>query len=611
MGVTLREMLLARIEFVVTIFLLIWVVRETNHLTLVPLQGCGDPQPPSKVPPTSPDLLYPQPAPEQPTPPAFEDPWGYFIPERFSEKPGAPEGPGQLPFDPPLEPIDRPDGPAVGKPGAPQGKEEYTPVVPVPPQTPQPDLSQSSLYWPFFHYPYPYQRPQTPPLHPSKPEQVPGKQPDAPPQVPGPPPVYPTYPPQPAQKPETPPGKEYTLFYPSYPQPHPEKQPEGKKPAQKPHLPQTPPDKPVQQKQPVGGQFPPLIYGYNYPKYIPHVTPPPTHVGQDPTVPHGGVATPQRSLGMPPLYCICPSGFGNCCPQFAFHQHHHHIVPVAPGSRDVPPIYTGLPFVPLVAFPGLDDGSGSPAPQTPNEPTSTLAPSPPPDSRKQPYLQPPDGSHGATPGGLPGQAHAYVGPQGVGQYWSYPPLSAGQASGADAGNPVAQHHPYMPQPPKGQYQSPPWNMNYASAPHFFGPPPQQHAAKQQPRTGSEAQSWSPYVMLQDAQEQTQNTSALSGSPPASRSANKHDQLVNASSESNGYLLLQRGPPGKVPHLSSESPSALRRPVHRGRDQGQKGSDKSPEKFRPSREKAEHPGWLRRTPTSFPSKYTSYVPELVL
>lgn len=564
-----------------TTFLLIWVVGETNHLTLLPLQGYEDPQPPaSKAPPTNSGLLYPQPVPEQPTPPAFKDPWrNYLFPQEFSEKP---------------------DGPAVGKPG---GKEEDTPVIPVQPQPephkPQPDHSQSSIYWPFYHHPYPYLRPETPPLHPSKPEQVPEKQPDAPTQGPGYPPVYPTYPPQPgqkpaAQKPEAPPAKEYP-FHPS----HPEKQPEEREPVQKPHLPQAPPD-----KQPVVGPVPHPNYRYNYPKYIPYVTPPPALVGQEPIVPQpdgGGVVVPQSSPGVTPLYCVCPSGFGNCCPQIAFHQHHHHILPVAPGSRDVPPIYTGLPFVPWVALPGLDGGSGSPAPQTPNEPTFTFSP----DREKQPYFQPPDGSLSAKPDGLPvnpEQAYAYADPQGVGQYWPYSPLSAGQASGEEAVNPVAQHHLYMMQPPK--HQSSPGNMNYASAPHFFHPRLQQHAAKQRPRTASEVQSWSPYVMLQDAQEQTRNISAPSRSPPASSSANEHDQLVNASSESNSYLLLQRGPPGKVPHLFSESPFALRRPVHHGSDQGP--GDTSPEKLRPSREKMEHPGWLRGTPTSFPSKYTLYV-----
>ena len=575
---------------------------ELAYLTLPSLQGYRDPQPPaSQVPPTDSDLLYPQLVPEQPTPLPSEEPWeNYFFPQKkpIIEKP---EGPGELPFNPP-EPVEHPDKPAVGKPGAHQGKEEYTPVIPPEPQKPQPDLSQS-VYWPF--YPYPSKPEQVPEKQPEQPEkkpvhpQLPGYPPVYPtypphpeqkpvhPQLPGYPPVYPTYPPQPgkpAEKPETSPGKEYTPFYPSYPRPQPEKQPE-EKPVQKPHLPLAPPDKPVQSHQPNP------IYSFNYPKYIPYVPP----AGQNPEEP----IVPQPNAGgvVPPFYCICPSGFGNCCPQFAFHQHHHHILPVAPGSRDVPPIYTGLPMLPLAAYPGLDGGSGSPAAQPPNKPVSTLAPSAPPDKRL--YLQPHDGGL-AKPEGLPEQANVHVDPQGVGQFWSYSP--AGQAS-EEAVNPAAQHHLFMMHPPKGQYQSSPGNMNYAPVPHFFSPRPQQHAAKQQPV--SEVQSWSPYIMLQDAQERTQNISAPSRSPPATRPANEHDQIENASSDSNSYLLLQRGPPGKVPHLFSEPRFALRRPVPHGLDQSP--SDTSPEKLRASREKTAHPRWLMGMPTSFPSRCTLYRP----
>ncbi|CAF97537.1 unnamed protein product [Tetraodon nigroviridis] len=303
---------------------------------------------------------------------------------------------------------------------------------------------------------------------------------------------------------------------------------------------------------------------------------------------------------MTPSYCVCPSGFGNCCPQIAFHQHHHHILPAAPGSKDVPPIYTGLPFGRSFAFPGLDDGSSSPVPRTAKEPTSTLDLSLPPDGEKQVYLQPPGDSLGANPEDLPvspEQTYAFVDPQEVGQYWSYSPSSAGQTSGEDA---VSQHHPYMKQPPK-EHQSSPENVNYASAPYVFSPPLQQHAAQQQPRMGSRVQSWSPYAMLQDAEEQTRNISAPRRSPAASPSAKKHDQRVNASSESNSYLLLQRGPPGKEPHPFSESPFALRSSVHHGRDQGP--SETSPEKLRPSREKNKRPPWPRGSAASFPNFWT--------
>lgn len=72
-------------------------------------------------------------------------------------------------------------------------------------------------------------------------------------------------------------------------------------------------------------------------------------VGQSPpmTQPNQGVT--QAFSYMRPVYCSqsCPSGSGNCCFQYAFHQHHHHIVPAGPGNA--PFIYTGLPSVAYVA----------------------------------------------------------------------------------------------------------------------------------------------------------------------------------------------------------------------------------------------------------------------
>ncbi|XP_056912809.1 proline-rich protein 36-like [Takifugu flavidus] len=531
------------------------------------------------------------------------------------QKPGTPQGPGYPMVYPTYPPWPEPK-PAVQKPGTPQGP-WYPMVYPTYP----PCLEQKPGVNPACHL-QPgekpaFQQPEAPSgkvntsSYSSHPENQPegGKPVQWPGVWPGQlnPNVYPSYP-QHSQKPGMPPSEEYwkPIYYPLYPDQNDKKPtlnpttwpPTTEKPTQvqKPYLPQSPPGKPVENN----GQVSQYLYGYYHP--------PP--VGQNPEEPSvlqpnsGGVVGLQSSLSMPSLYCACPSGFGNCCPQIAFHQHHHHILPVGPGSGAVPPIYTGLPFAPLVAVPVFEGDSRPPAPQKPNEPTLTPDPptSSPPESEKQLYFQPPDGSLTAILESLslsPEQAYAYLDPREVSQYWSYSPLSAGQDSGQEPVNPIAQLHPYMLQRPKEQYQSSPGNTNSESVSHFYHQMPQQQEAMRKPKPLS-AKPWARYDVLQDAHVPTKNISALPRSPTVNRSNNKRDRQVNASSESNGYILLQHGPPGKVPHRF-ESPLDLRRPAHLGTDQGH--SDKSPEDLKPSNENAEPTRQRKGTHASFPNFWT--------
>lgn len=437
-----------------------------------------------------------------------------------------------------------------------------------------------------------------------RPEQKPGV-----PQGPGYPTAYPTYPPWPeqkttVQKPSNPQGSGKPPLYFDQNENKPTLNPTTWPPTtekstlvQKPFLPQFPPGKPVENN----GQVSQSLYGYYYPQYSLHANPPP--VGQNPVEPSvpqpnsGGVVGLHGSLSMPSLYCACPSGFGNCCPQIAFHQHYHHILPVGPGSGDVPPIYTGLPFAPLVTGPVFEGDSGPPAPQNPNEPTSTPVPSP--ERVKPLYFPPPDDSLTAILESLPlspEQAYAYMDPREASQYWPYLPLSAGQDSGQEPVNPMAQLHPYMLQPPKEQYWSSPGNTNSESVSQFYHPMPQKMAMQKHKPLSAKPRA---RYMVQDAHVPTKNILELPRSPTVNRSNNKRDRHVNASSESIGYILLQQGPPGKVPQRF-ESPLDLRRPAHHGTDQGH--GDKSPENLKPSNENAEPTRQQKGKHASFPSKF---------
>lgn len=510
-------------------FLILFELGENGPSNTPP-----DPNPPvHQYPTVSTDLFNPKPVPGKPafgsswgnvhqqysqipqvkpTTPVYDDSLGYLnlrypprLPEKPVEQPGVPEGGVYQTFDP-----SQPDRSPVWPPGAPQGS----------------------------GYPLVY------PTYPKQPGERPGA-----PQGSRHPVVYPSYPLQPGENPAAPTGPVNPGLYPSYPLP-----------AQNPVMSQG------------EGHWKPMYFP-SYPHQnsnnpAPNPVAQPTSPGTTQQRPPDG-QVPQGPLNVPSSYCACPSGLGNCCPQFAFHQHHHHILPVGTGSGQVPPIYSGLPFVPLGAFPGLDNDSGSPASQNPSVPTS------------KPYFQPPDGSHGANPGGLPVSPHypnAYVDPRVVGHYWSYPPLSVSQASGE---NPTAHYHPYMVQPPKGHRSLPGDNNN---APPFFSPVLQQNVANQQPKAASEVQSRPAYVPLQTGQ----NVSALPRSPPMSRSK-EHTENVNASSESDPY-----GAPGKVAQLF-EAPLELRLP---GRDRGP--SEKSSEDLRLSKEKSK-PQRLKGIHTSFPSK----------
>ncbi|XP_071348346.1 titin-like isoform X2 [Trachinotus anak] len=544
-------------------------------------------------------------------------------------------------------------------------------------QPPRPEAPQGQVH----QYPYPLYPQPEPTDKPTTVQQPP--QPEAPQgqvhQYP-----YPLYPqPDPTEKlttvqqppqPEAPWGQVHQLFYPSYPfypQPKPENLP-AEKPVPKPPYQQpykipgagTNPakittDKPVPSEQPPGVKPPDgqLYHPFNlyYPQQPqqpqPMTLPPATSMQQPQSVtitqPSNGVIVPQGpQLGspyMPSMYCpqFCPSGFSNCCPQIAFHQHHHHIVPAGLGSKDTP-VHSALPFVPSVAFSGFHNGLGTALlPQNPTEATTTQASAstspqpPPPGNKKQPYFLPPDGnpavlSISKKPVNPQLPTYPYFVPNSLYPNWPYLPQSEiqnlpqsqaaadynvpskPQASGNDPVNPVVQYEPYYIQPPVQQINQPsPTHINNPSGPNlmtFIGQyQKQEHTANQQneptakelqlsnneftdskgqtrPRVQSELDSFlMPYYMLQDAQAPTYNLS--------------EPQTFVSGSKS--YVLLQHGPPGREPNSFHKSPLPFRDLVPdtnllaQNLTRRYSSKPQHPLNFNPPMEKPPHLKWLQK------------------
>ncbi|XP_051257956.1 uncharacterized protein LOC127364437 isoform X2 [Dicentrarchus labrax] len=643
--------------------------------------------------PFYPNPFYPQPVPEPQ--PATKPPQ--------PQQPETPQGQAYQPFDP------QPESQPATKPTA-------VPKPPEP-EVPQGQVYQPFYPNPFYPQPVPEPQPATKPPQPQQPEAPKGQvyqpfypNPFYPQPVPEPQPA--TKPPQP-QQPEAPQGQVYQPFFPIpyYSQPEPEKPPAEKLPAvpkppaskipigqvQKPSNPEpfkipgvgtngqtAPTEKPAQSEQPPavqppGGQVPHPFNPYYYPQHPQHpqlVTPPPATSMQQPqqvTTPAPGhntmeSAKPQPSKGdmvpknpllgsahMPPVYCpqSCPSGFSNCCPQIAFHQHLHHIVPAGPGSKDTP-IYPGLPFLPSMAYSGFGNGFGSaPFPQKSTEAVTTQAPTTstsaailpqflPSGNEKQPYLQPLDGNPAALPGSNPSKPtnpkqkiYPYFIPNSLYPNWPYqlqsqelqnvpymasPPHygvpAKPRAQDNEPVNPMVQFEPYNIQPLQQQNSKP--SAEARSFLKRFLPllptekgqntptakelqPSNQKAIEYKGQTHPEVQSdldhhLVPYYMLQHAAATTYNKSTVLNNTQTQPFVS--DSKKSTSNEQ-GYVLLQHGPPGREPNSFNQSPLPVRDLVQDTNFLAQNfarhhsSKPPSPQNFRPPQEKTQHPKWLSK------------------
>ncbi|XP_049889308.1 uncharacterized protein LOC126383006 [Epinephelus moara] len=615
--------------------------------------------------------FYPQPEPEKPTaapkPPQPEAPQGQvqqpfypypFYPQPEPEKPTAapkppqpeaPQGQVQQPFYPqPEKPTAAPKPP---QPEAPQGQVQQPfypypfPFYPQPepekptatPKPPQPEAPQGQVQQPFYPYPF-YRQPE-----PEKPTAAPKPEPEAPlgqvqqPFYPWPEPEKPTAAPEPEKssaapkhpQPEAPQGQVQQPFYP-YPFPF---YPQPEKPTTAP--------KPPQPEAPRGQVHKPFypFYRQPAPEYQPAAVPKPpateTPKGQEQKPAYPQDPQPETPY-MPPVYCprFCPPGFSNCCPQIAFHQHLHQIVPAGIGSENAPLHYPLLPFLPSKVYNGFGNGlSSAPPSQMPTEATTTST-SAPTSSQSLPYgneKQPPDGNPAvlnilSMPNNPEQPIYPYIVPNSLYPNWPYllqnsqhhPPAhynmpSKPQTPGSEPVNPLLQYEPHNLQPPKqqngqlpasfmpynGQYLQQQQNQPTAKELQPSNQIPSDSKEPMPPKVQSELDPLLiPYYMLQDDQSKTQDKSTtpnpLQPSWSASRKSPKPEQTVHPYSDPKSYVLLQHGPPGREPNRLNESPLHFRYPagdadfLAQNPARQHSGKPQHPENSKPPHEKPQHP-----------------------
>ncbi|XP_061550496.1 uncharacterized protein LOC133411813 [Phycodurus eques] len=298
-----------------------------------------------------------------------------------------------------------------------------------------------------------------------------------------------------------------------------------------------------------------------------------------------GAVVPQGSASG--CFQICAVGFSNCCPQITLHQ---HLYLSSPGPADK--VTHKFPFLASMAYYGPRNGMGyKKKPEKNPEKNVDSVP-----NEKQPYHQSSGSNTASLLGSIPNKVAAperpsypYLAFKPNSQYsrWLYensPNLAPSQLSPQVMPFRV-QNRFYSPlftpvnqeaqnEHPKTQnYQHLPRVINYPSglnARSNIDQYLQQHNPNRMPiprefSYGSDRPSRSevqdglspllPYSMLNDA-EATKNTSFLQNLPQSShwnkpKKSSKRDQ-TDHSSDPKGYVLLQRGPPGKAPRWSVKS-----------------------------------------------------------
>lgn len=323
-------------------------------------------------------------------------------------------------------------------------------------------------------------------------------------------------------------------------------------------------------------QVPQTLNPFSYSQQPQPMMLPPLNL-QQPQKVDNPVSQPPVRIDDPPFYCsqFCPSGFGNCCLKVAFHQHHHHMVPAGSG-KDTPLVYTGLPFLPLAAYP--------PSTQSPHLGYEEQAAPP------LLLLQPPEGNLATQTGGNPikvSNPEQMFPDSGVPYpYWTFASQWQPPNRNVPYGNQASLHEPVKPavqddiHPPM---QSP-GDQNYDSAPVFGQDLPKEQL--QSPgldvRNPQNVHPY-PYFMVQDAQTLRHKSPVPMNSPQPLGSKNRADQSADAS---NSYVLLPHGPPIWMPDDFTEAPPPLR---HLPRDVN--FAAQSPLKnLGTQQEKPKHPTW---------------------
>ncbi|XP_061925555.1 trithorax group protein osa-like [Entelurus aequoreus] len=266
---------------------------------------------------------------------------------------------------------------------------------------------------------------------------------------------------------------------------------------------------------------------------------------------------------------FCTTGYSNCCPQIAFHQHLYHLTPSDPDGKVIGGISQGFPYVASVTYGLGDDISHTWPAQKPHDSVLPSSHSLTYESQKHHHQLP--GGNPALLGSNPIKAAApeipippfVPDPNVYFSSWPYETEHSpqGQSSPQVAPQFGFQNPFHVPVKHGGQNQNGAIsNSPDLGAMSYITKLLQQHQhAHQMPtpmdlerpspsQTQGELGPLPPYAMLKD-EEAAANTSSVRNYFPHSSLLKRRKSSKRDSYEPKGYMLLQRGPPGKTPGAS--------------------------------------------------------------
>ncbi|XP_061746554.1 histone-lysine N-methyltransferase 2D-like [Nerophis ophidion] len=255
---------------------------------------------------------------------------------------------------------------------------------------------------------------------------------------------------------------------------------------------------------------------------------------------------------------FCTTGYSNCCPQIAFHQHLYHLSPSDPDGKVIGGISQGVPYVASMTY-GLGDISYTWPAQKPHD-------SVPPSSHSLPYesqqhYHQPLGGNPALLGSDPTKTAAPEIPippfvPDSNMHFSSWPYETEHSPQGQSSPQVAP--PFGFQNPGGQNQNGAINNSPdLGTTSYITKLLQQHQHAHQMPTPRDLEKPSPsqaqgelgplppYAMLKDEEAAANTTNYF----PHSSLLKRRKSSKRPPHEPKGYMLLQRGPPGKTPSTS--------------------------------------------------------------
>ncbi|XP_028329088.1 pollen-specific leucine-rich repeat extensin-like protein 1 [Gouania willdenowi] len=320
--------------------------------------------------------------------------------------------------------------------------------------------------------------------------------------------------------------------------------------------------------------------------------------------------SPQSPVPVQYVPCsqFCPTGFPNCCPQIAFHQHLHQVFPVFTESKEAPAFYVNPLVLHPVVYSDTGDGLGSPVPLKESEVKTSTTTSPslpvlylplPPGDMQQQY--PPEGYPPTWPMNNLSMSEnvnmpvfPYFQPDSLYRHWMYSPqhhqyksqqpfvMSPPLASDPLPLNPIveqeAQNVPF-PKPKHAlhhegatspdvllfidQYLQKQRNKPTAIKQTFNKKPSDLQSLTHLDNQPGHDRFLVPYSMLQDSPVavDTNNSKLKSPVSDSKKNASKHIQKLDFYSEKKSFAVQQHIPPGSQ-HLSfNDSLKSFRDIVH--------------------------------------------------